>query len=443
MTDFYEIIEVNSDGNTITLEDGEVDEVTSTSVDGFYARALVNQRWGFASTTSMNKEETLKRAKKSARQNNSNEKQQLAETKKLNKEINLKPNKNPKEIPISEKIDLLKDCYNKANQKKIKSTKFQYSDQQLVFNYENSEGSLGRYKLNRTGLSGKAIAKEGNEIQTASTRVYGTKGFEIFKENDIYDKSKQMGEKAIDLLDAKRPPSGKMPAIMGPELAGVFVHEAVGHATEGDIVSKDNSILKGKVGEKIGNEKVNIKDNPSLKGKYGSIPFDWEGIRAQETKLVESGKLLGYLNSRETAKTNEGRVTPNSRSESFSSTPQVRMTNTYLEEGNWSLEEMIEEIQEGILLTGSRGGQVSTGEGTFQFNAEDGYLIKDGEKKDQVKDVSLSGKTLEVLKNIKGLGKEKEFSPGRCGKGGQLVPVSDGAPYTYVEDLLVGGGSDF
>ncbi|PTD94536.1 hypothetical protein C9439_01600 [archaeon SCG-AAA382B04] len=119
------------------------------------------------------------------------------------------------------------------------------------------------------------------------------------------------------------------------------------------------------------------------------------------------------------------------------------MSNTYLEEGEHKREELVEEIDHGVLLKGSRGGQVSTAEGEFQFNAEEGYLIENGEIQKHIKDVSLTGNTLNVLKNIEKLSETKSFYPGRCGKGGQMVPVADGAPYTKISNALVGGESDF
>jgi TldD protein len=92
-----------------------------------------------------------------------------------------------------------------------------------------------------------------------------------------------------------------------------------------------------------------------------------------------------------------------------------------------------------VYLAGSRGGQVNTGEGVFQFNAEKGYLIEDGEISMLLRDVSLSGKTLEILDNVLLVGRDLKMNSGRCGKAGQLVPVSDGSPHVLVSEAVVGG----
>ena len=115
------------------------------------------------------------------------------------------------------------------------------------------------------------------------------------------------------------------------------------------------------------------------------------------------------------------------------------MSNTYIGNGDFSFESMLEEIKDGVYLIGSRGGQVNTGEGIFQFNAERGYLIKNGVLTESLRDVSLSGETLEILGMIEAVCDDLKFHPGFCGKNGQLVPVSDGSPHIFVREALVGG----
>ena len=92
-----------------------------------------------------------------------------------------------------------------------------------------------------------------------------------------------------------------------------------------------------------------------------------------------------------------------------------------------------------MYLKGSRGGQVDTGKGIFQFNAAEGYLIEDGEITTPLRDVSLSGNILETLKNIDAIGNDFKLSVGFCGKDGQTAPVGDGGPHTRILNALVGG----
>jgi len=216
----------------------------------------------------------------------------------------------------------------------------------------------------------------------------------------------------------------------------VFVHEAVGHATEGDIILEGDSCLDDKLGSMIGSEAVTVKDDPSLMYN-GYYPFDDEGSASRETVLVDRGVLSSYLNSRETAARLGG--TPRNARAEGTDRPVVRMSNTYIANGDWKTEELFEELGDGVYLAGSRGGQVSTGEGVFQFNAKRGYLVERGEKTRLLRDVSLSGKILETLMHVSAVGNDLKFNSGRCGKSGQLVPVSDGSPHLLVTQATVGG----
>jgi TldD protein len=169
----------------------------------------------------------------------------------------------------------------------------------------------------------------------------------------------------------------------------------------------------------------------------GYYPFDDEGSASQETVLVKDGILSSYLHSRETAG-RMGGVPRNARAQG-TDRPIVRMSNTYIAKGDWRLDEIFEELGNGVYLLGSRGGQVNTAEGVFQFNAKRGYLVENGEKTKLIRDASLSGKILEILKDVRAVGDDLKFNSGRCGKSGQLVPVSDGSPHLMIEKATVGG----
>ncbi len=232
-----------------------------------------------------------------------------------------------------------------------------------------------------------------------------------------------------------------MPAVLDPAIGGVFAHEAVGHASEGDAVRDGVSVLAGKLGEQVGSSLVTIIDDPSMHG-YGYEPFDAEGVACGPTELIKNGIMHKYMHSRETlaavgldtGDAGHARAEPGMQ-------PLVRMSNTYIKEGDASYDEIIAECRKGVLLIGSRGGQVDPGRGAFQFNAKYGYLIENGETAKMIRDVSLSGDILSVLHNIALCGKERKMSSGMCGKG-QSVPVSDGAPHVYLTEALVGGGGN-
>ena len=153
--------------------------------------------------------------------------------------------------------------------------------------------------------------------------------------------------------------------------------------------------------------------------------------------MIENGVLKAYIHSRETAG-KLGGESRNSRSQGYAR-PIIRMSNTFIAPDGTKFEEMLSELKNGIYLMGSRGGQVNPGEGVFQFNAERGFMVENGEIARPLRDVSLSGHTLEILDSVVMIGNDLEMNSGRCGKAGQLVPVSDGAPHVLVKKATVGG----
>ena len=181
-------------------------------------------------------------------------------------------------------------------------------------------------------------------------------------------------------------------------------------------------------------------DDASLKDGFGYYPYDVEGTRTSKNQLVKNGELVSMLSSRETAAKFGRKSSGNARS-SISDQPIVRMSNTYLEPGDMSFDELLEDVKDGIYLKGSRGGQVDTGKGNFQFNATEAYKIENGELKDHYRDVSLSGNILETLRGVDAIGSDFKLSVGFCGKDGQTAPVGDGGPHTKILNAMVGGSS--
>ena len=420
----------------IVLDNGKLEEISQAPFQGAAVRALYNGAWGFVTSDrvdGLDKEIDL--AKRIARKIDRHEELRLAEAP-AGKSIVVPVKKDPKDLSLEEKVALLREIEDAAKVKGVSSTQAVYSELEMRVHYSSSEGLDLESKTTRMGFMVSAVAHRDGLYQTDGEGRSGVGGLELFDREDPVALAREVGETAVLLLDAQAPKGGTYPVVLDQELAGVFVHEAVGHATEGDIILAGDSCLEGKLGEKIASTLVTVKDDPSLM-LNGYYPFDDEGSLAQETVLVEKGILQSFLNSRETA-ARLGGVPRNARSEGMDR-PVVRMSNTYIANGDWKLEEILEELGSGVYLAGSRGGQVSTGEGVFQFNAKSGYLVEDGEKTQLLRDVSLSGKILETLLHVKAVGNDLKYNSGRCGKSGQLVPVSDGSPHLLVAQATVGG----
>ncbi len=341
----------------------------------------------------------------------------------------------PRTVDIEEKVAILTDLEKAAAGPDIVSRRVTYIEKAEQIAFFDSSGNEYRYELCRCGFSVLAVASRGGVVQMGYERDHTIRGLNIRHRHDLAQGS---AERAISLLDAKPAKGGMMHAILDPELGGVFAHEAVGHAAEGDLVREGNSVLQGMIGRTIGSDAITIVDDPSLV-EFGFCPVDDEGSATMRTEIIRNGTLQSYLHSRETLARVGGDGGAGHCRGMAGEMPIVRMSNTFIENGDASLEEMLESCRNGILLKGSRGGQVDPGRGMFQFNAEYGYLIEGGECTSMVRDVSLSGEILQTLHAVTLVGKDRALHPGYCGKGGQTVPVTDGAPHLLLEQAVVGG----
>ena len=426
-----------SNNTSILMKDGDVDEINTGISLGARIRVLKNGAWGFAYTTDLSK---LNEITDTAIQlsNSLTGDVELSESEVIKDKVKVDVKIPFKDISIEEKKEIMKDANDAASIEKVNSTTVSYSDGEINEIFMNSEGSEIQTVTSKIRMALNASATDGEIIQFGHGSIGGVKGFELIRETDIEGFGREIGEKAVRLLEAEAAPSGKYPVIADPQLTGVLIHEALGHAVEGDLILQNDSILKDKMGEMIASDIVNIFDDASLKDGFGYYPYDVEGVKTKPNQLVKDGKLVSLLNSRETASKFGMKSSGNARS-IISDQPIVRMSNTYLQPGDSSFEELFEDVDDGIYLKGSRGGQVDTGKGIFQFNAAEGYLIKNGEITTPLRDVSLSGNILETLKNIDAIGNDFELSVGFCGKDGQTAPVGDGGPHTRILNALVGG----
>lgn len=435
--EFYDIRIIRSAGTGIIIDNGEIRKISNSFSKGCAVRVLNKGSWGFVSMDGEDTSNALQLAKKLAKATeNKSHKIELAPVETPALQNLPRIIQNPKDISIEDKVKLLFEIEKNSRIKGIQSTSIVYSESETTVKYSSSEGIEAEYTLLRVGFSVSAVAFSEGRYQIGRESRFNVMGFELFSKYDAFELARKAGETAVELLTAKTPKAGVYPVILDQELAGVFIHEAVGHAVEADHVIEGNSILANKIGEQIASPLVTVYDDPSLH-EFGYYPFDDEGAESRRTTIIEEGVLKSFLHSRETA-AKLGGVSRNSRAQGYAR-PVIRMSNTFIDKGEMKLEEVLAELKNGIYLKGSRGGQVNPGEGIFQFNAERGFIVKKGEISTPLRDVSLSGNTLEILRNIAAIGDDLEMNSGRCGKAGQLVPVSDGAPHILVGKAVVGG----
>ncbi len=371
----------------------------------------------------------------------SNEKQKVCNYKKT-RFTEKNPDSNIFDVSDEEKIEFLKHITSELEtHSKVKNTLVVLYQTEENKDFMNSELSQIHLKQRITRLSVVVTMKEKNNLQEYYTTFGKQGGWEVLKKLDVNALTETVLNKCETLLKAKPAPAGRYPVILDPEITGVFFHEAIGHACEADAVLENQSLFKNKLGEKVANDLITLYDDPTLPESAGSYLYDDEGIKAKKTLLINKGVLNSYLHSRSTAAKMNQEPTGNGRSEFANTLPIPRMSNIVLEPGDSSKEELFESVKKGILLIGSRGGVVEPTKGNFLFNAKEAFLIENGRITTPLRDVSLSGNSLEILNKISGISKKSVFSftAGHCGKKGQKVPVDEKTPFIKVDEAIVGG----
>ena len=343
---------------------------------------------------------------------------------------------------IKDREKALENALFKPSDHKQESISIRYGSYYGEIYIWNTDGTEVLYKPILIGVAASTILKSDGRYGDAYEVYGGSMGFEkLLNLDNVYELGVRTYSKALEKTVADYVEGGVKKVITGPRMSGVFAHESFGHMSEADHITANASPLRDRIGEELGSEYASIVDDgtPDEGGFY--YPVDSEGVKTRRVILLDKGVLKGYLLDRENASILNMELTGNGRAQNYSYPPIVRMRNTFFLPGDWTLDEMIHDIREGVYVDDERGGEVNL-DGTFTFTAGRGYIIKNGEFIKPVKDAVLSGNILEMLKYIEGASKEYviEAVPfGGCGKGGQSVFVGLGGPYLYISKLMVGG----
>ncbi len=429
----------------LTTKDGMVEGAKEGIESGAGVRVLVNGAWGFVSLGKLDSkllteavDEAVRLAKAASLRVKSPVK--LADVKAMEDRIVAKPRKNPQDVSMEEKIDgvLAMDKTIFGYDKRIRSCTISYLDVTGTNYFINSDGTCIEQDKLYVWSRILASARESSIYSSAREEIGSTSGYEVFDTETPEKIGTMVAKRVIEQLKAKTPKGGSFPAVIGPNVVGVFIHEAMGHLAEADL-TLSGSVLYDKLGKQIASDAVTVYDDGTVEGAFGSFKYDDEGVRTQKTPLIEKGTLTGLMHNRETACKLNMEPTGNARAEDFRFEPIIRMRNTYLAAGDRTFEELIEDVNFGYYLKSFRGGQANL-DGTFQVGIQEAYEIVKGQLGAAVRSVSISGNTLETLHKVDAVGRDFELWPGRCGKG-QTAFICDGGPHIRVREVIIGGGA--
>ncbi len=442
LTKNYEFADIRIASNyylMIQLKDGKIIRTIKSDSCGFNIRIYREGYWYMGSSNKLSKSEiksTLKSIDKIRIKIKSSKL-------KLNPEINqnnILPNwkRDPRDVQISEKLDLIKSVNNSAMIKGIENREIIYSEGIDHWVIANNHGTFVSFYNSYPIIYLSVSVKDANGRQKITQSIGGNAGLEIFKDNELIKFSRETAEKAVHMINAKPVKGGRYDVVLDSAMTGVYTHEAFGHATEADGIINKSSILADKINKRVGREIITIIDDPTIPNARGSFKFDQEGVKAKRRVLVRDGILNEYLNSIETSTKIKMKQNGAARAMDISSLPIPRMSNTFIMPSKESVD-IYEGIKEGVAFFDFQYGYTNPGSGNFMFKSQYGRMIRNGKLAEYVRDAALAGNTLDILNRVDAVGNDFKLHNGTCGKEGQWVPVTSGGPSIRIKGVVVGG----
>ena len=429
--------------SSFSIIDGSVKDVTYGIDSGLAVRVLYKGFWGFSATSKLDNKDSIRgavneafnAAKALSMKGEGKSNVYILEA--LRDDVKASVKVDPRNVGFDVKVkDSLKLNDLLYKESSVKSVTIKYADIIGDTVYVSSEGRDIRQELCYTWVYVWVTGRENTITASVRDELGSIDGYTVWSKNPQESVAEKLIKKLKMQLRAKTPRGGNYPAVLAPEVVGVFAHEAFGHLSEADLTMSGSAVMD-KLGKKIASEEVTIVDDPTIPGGFGTFRYDDEGVETRPVYLIRKGVIEELMVNREYAKLLNIEPTGNARAESYKVPPLIRMRNTVILPGDYSVDELFEDIKFGYYLVSFRGGQANL-DGTFQVGIQEAYEVMNGEIGEPVRNMSISGNTLETLSLIDAVAKDFKIGYGRCGKG-QMVFVSDGGPHIRVKKITVGG----
>lgn len=423
----------------IKYEGDDLKQISESPALGAFLRVLVDGNWAYQSTTDLNhlNENLLSLCEKAKLLP---KKQACSWPKRDAKhyEYNHFKNENCTQTSLEEKkifceslLPVLK------NNPLLKGPVIVYKDMYKQKLFKAKDGVTFYYDYNQAGCRVSYTLNDGQNIFKDSCSLF----FQNVKnqKDSAIQKLKKEIELSAPFLHAQTIIPGKYKVVLSPLVTGVFTHESFGHKSEADFMLGDEGMKnEWEIGKQVASPMISIVDDGNWPGTTGYLPIDDEGNLKEKTYLIKDGRLGGRLHSTSTAIALAENPTGNARAMNFQYEPIPRMTNTYIEKGDKSFNELISPIKEGIYIKDFKHGM---GMSMFTIAPSRAYWIKNGKIAEPVRVSVISGNVLETLFLIEDIGEDFEIESsalGGCGKFSQWpLPVADGGPSIVVKEMTV------
>ena len=440
--DFVEIFIENTDNSSVLAEEDFITSVSPSFGKGAGIRIFKEKKDGFVSTNDLTKHGLMRSVSQAIEMLDITDKKNKDTFNGLNKlkEYRLPKKKWIYEVPsineVSEKLLLSTKSLKRNN--KIIARKGSYSRNLQEVIIASSDGTYASdIRLHQTvGLN--VIANDA-QFRSNGSRRFGSSGMP--NEFRLWDHDKaanEVFESSMNMLYADYVEAGQMPVVLANKFGGVIFHEACGHLLETTQIERGTTPFENKLNEKIAHESVTAIDEGISEGSFGSLSVDDEGMEPEKSILIKDGILKKFISDRAGEMRTGHKRTGSGRRQNYSFAAASRMRNTYIAKGEYSKEDLINSISNGLYCKSMGGGSVGA-TGQFNFAVEEGYLIKNGRLTNPVKGATLIGEAKEVMPKISMCGDDLELAPGFCGSISGSVNVTVGQPHIKVDSITVGG----
>jgi TldD protein len=430
----------------IQMDDGRVSALTQRLEQGVAVRVLAGGAWGFVTTGDLNGlDNAVKDAYSMAKAAAITRREAivLAETKAYEDVIDFNVKRDPRHVPIEEKLQYMQDMTKAIRDfdSRITAVTVKIRTASGKKYLMTSDGSKIQTDVLLVWSYPWVSGKDGTRLSVARYEDASTKsGWEYLEEVATPEFIGLEAAKRVKLqLDGTPAKGGSFQCVLGPRVIGVLAHEALGHLAEADLTVQ--SSFNGKVGEVVASEGVSMTDNGVDEGNLGTSKYDDEGSLTSRVEIIKDSVLTELMTNREYAAKIGQRITGNARAESYLHPPIIRMRNTLFERGDYNPDEMFEGIEFGYYCADFRGGQAQMN-ASFQVGIQEAYEIVNGELGKPVTDLSISGIATDSLFKIEGIANEDfPYELGRCGKGQEAFVAAGGPNIRFLKGGITFGGS--
>ncbi len=445
--DFAEIRYISRDREGVVMRNRDVDSLYSGFEYGLSLTVLVNGVYGLASTNIASRgyieklvDEAISKAKVGTGLSTFSVDEGMFEPTDVNYFLE---EKNPwDDTPVEEKISILKDFDSLVESNSFRCrfpSRLLHLERTLDTTlYMNSVDVFIHSKVPRVSIFYLVTAKYGADTLQKFGEFGGSGGLETVWTDVVLEEFRELlvGMDRV-LVDGVPSPTGKLDIVVDSEVAGIIAHEAVGHPFEADrILGREfaqaggSYLTPGSLGSKIGSDAVTVIDDPTIPGSFGFYFYDDEGVKSRRRVLIKEGVVNEFLHNRLTAAMFNTESNGSARAGGYDKEPIVRMGNTFFEAGDYTLEELVEDIAHGIYIKSFMEWNIDDYRLNQRYTGLEAYMIDNGEISDPVKSPVIETNTYELLGSMDAAGDTVRFYPGRCGKGDpmRVVPVWMGGP---------------